>query len=199
MNELEQIIIFIEKQYKLLNQLWKKDKNYYSFNMQTSYVKDVYDNEALFNGILFYRSFIRKCSNDFVIQVSKLPFTCSVSTRIKTLNSIQFKIVNYIANHENGKIPAKKCINDILGIRVILNDEEEYSSILDFLKSSFPHLKIIFSHHGDYQAIHVYFGNELNTNFQWELQVWIKKYEEINYESHSKYKQSYTKWEKENK
>lgn len=53
----------------------------------------------------------------YAIQQEK--FSNIVNTRVKAQNSIQYKIQNYELNHENGKIALKKCLNDILGIRMI--------------------------------------------------------------------------------
>lgn len=49
-----------------------------------------------------------------------------------------------------------------------------------------------------YNAIHLYL-NKMGNNFvfSWELQIWLKKYEKSNLESHAAYKQGYTKWELE--
>lgn len=59
-------------------------------------------------------------------------------------------------------------------------------------------LKCIDSTKGEYVAIHIYFGNDDNTKFQWELQVWDEKHEISNLDSHACHKQGYTKWEKDN-
>ena len=42
-----------------------------------------------------------------------------VNIRAKTKNSIEYKIKNYIQNHENGEIPINKCLNDLFGIKII--------------------------------------------------------------------------------
>lgn len=42
-----------------------------------------------------------------------------VNIRTKAKNSIEYKIKNYIENHENGKVPINKCLNDLFGIRII--------------------------------------------------------------------------------
>ena len=62
-------------------------------------------------------------------------------------------------------------------------------------KKNFPNIKCIHAKRGEYQAIHIYFGNDDNKKFQWELQLWDKLHEESNYLSHAKHKQGYTKWE----
>lgn len=46
-----------------------------------------------------------------------------INTRVKTHNSIEYKIENYRSNHEDGKIPINKCLNDLYGIRIILSED----------------------------------------------------------------------------
>lgn len=46
----------------------------------------------------------------------------SVTSRVKAQNSIEYKIDNYCNNHENGKIPLKKCMNDLLGITDLVKE-----------------------------------------------------------------------------
>ena len=57
--------------------------------------------------------FINDNIADMVELIQKQNFLNAVSSRVKAVNSIQFKIENYEFNHENGKIPLKKCLNDI--------------------------------------------------------------------------------------
>lgn len=59
-------------------------------------------------------------------------------------------------------------------------------------------MKCLDSSKGEYVATHIYFRDG-NFNFQWELQVWSASQEKVNTISHEKYKQEYTKWEKESK
>ena len=121
-----------------------------------------------------------------------------VNIRTKAKNSIEYKIKNYIENHENGKVPINKCLNDLFGIRIICTKKIENEQIKQLVKLKFKHLKCIDSSKQDYKATHIYFRQD-NFNFQWELQIWNKEDEMNNINSHEKYKQDYIKWEKENK
>ncbi len=123
----------------------------------------------------------------------------TVNTRVKALNSIQDKIEKYENKKESGKIPIKKCLNDIFGLRIILNNSISYDEIIKYIEENYPYLKCIKAFRGSYKAIHVYFGNDDNMKFQWELQIWNKEDEHTNLISHAKHKQEYTKWEIENK
>lgn len=68
--------------------------------------------------------------------------------------------------------------------------ETQLNTLLAELKG----VKVHNSSKGDYQAIHIYFQNGNNKYFPWELQIWRKKDEQTNIESHAKHKQAYTKW-----
>lgn len=130
--------------------------------------------------------------------IDKLKLKSNVHWRTKALNSIQYKIENYEKKQEKGKVPLKKCLNDIFGIRIIFNEDINYKDINNFLKENFPNLKCIERVKDEYYAIHIYFGNNDNKRFQWELQLWNKKNESTNFISHAKHKQDYIKWEREN-
>ena len=199
MDELKILISIILQQYVSVNESWSKSEDYFPMNMKKNRVDDVYKDDALLSHIFKYRIFINDNIADMIELIQNQKFSNVVSSRVKAVNSIQFKIENYEFNHEEGKIPLKKCLNDIFGIRMIFNDDINYDELLETLKTLYPSLKCIKSIRGEYIPIHIYFGNDCNFNFQWELQIWDKKHEHSNFESHNKYKQSYTKWEIENK
>lgn len=198
MEELKKLIMLIEEQYKIINQKWMNDENYFFINMKRLKVEDVYKNEELLMDIFNYRKFINDNISEMVNSIQKQNFSNIVNTRVKALNSIQYKIHNYTIYHENGKIPLKKCLNDIFGIRMIFNEDINFENIKKFVDDNFSNLKCIKSIKGDYFAIHIYFGNDDNMKFQWELQLWDSNHFKTNLASHAKYKQDYTKWELRN-
>lgn len=63
---------------------------------------------------------------------------------------------------------------------------------------NFPEYKCIDSSKRSYIDTHIYFEKG-NFCFPWELQIWAKKDEKNNFQSHKEYKQEYTKWESENR
>lgn len=185
--ELKKLITLIQQQYDLINKKWLDDENYYPLNMKKKRVEDVYNDETLLQYVFNYRKFINDNVAEMVKLIQSKNFENVVNTRVKALNSIQYKIHNYELNHENGKIPLKKCLNDIFGIRMIFNDNINYNEVSSFIEREFSELKCISSVRGKYVAIHIYFGNDDNMKFQWELQLWDKKHEKTNLESHAKY------------
>lgn len=197
MEELEILIIRIIKENEKINDNWKKSKNYQPLNMDKKLVCDIYKNPLLLFIIFNYRNLILKTIDNPSMLFNDLNLKSEISSRLKNINSIQFKIENYYKYHQEGKIPINKCLNDILGIRIILDEYLSLNDIIKYIASKFPNLKIINSSKKDYKAIHVYIGKGNNYLFQWELQIWLKNDEFNNLISHHKYKQEYIKWEKE--
>lgn len=198
MYELTKLINLIQIQFNNINDNWIKESSYFPLNMKKMRVEDVFKDESLLLYVFNYRKYINDNVSDIITDIQEQNFINIVNTRVKALNSIQYKIQNYEYNHEAGKIALKKCLNDIFGIRMIFEEDIKFEEIYEYIKKYFPKLKCLESVRGEYYAIHIYFGNDDNFKFQWELQLWDKKHEKINLESHAKYKQDYTKWEQEN-
>lgn len=197
--ELDRLINFIQKEYIEFNEKWKKSDYYYKFNLKNNWVCDLLNNEMMLETIFNYREFINENNIQLVMDFKQFNSEISkVNIRAKTKNSIEFKIKNYNDNHENGKIPIEKCLNDLFGIRIICSQKLNYDEIVNFIRERNKKMKCIDSSKKDYKATHIYFKQD-NFNFQWELQIWNKEDETNNINSHEKYKQDYVKWEKENK
>ena len=197
--EFKCLIAFITNEYIKMNCLWRNDKLYKKINFNKILVKDIYNEKDVFETILNYRAFLNEKNIEFVENIQKFNTeNITISARVKAINSIEYKIKNYVKNHENGEIPIKKCINDLFGVRIICNEKMEYNFISEFVGSNYPKLKCINSSKKEYVATHIYF-RENNNSFPWELQIWSKDCEKSNIRSHALYKQDYTKWEAENK
>lgn len=126
------------------------------------------------------------------------------STRIKDPDSRVAKLMHYMnGKSEKGKVSINKCLNDLLGFRVWLDNFEHGKLSCSLLKEELKKQGVIVRVHdsckGDYMATHIYFNNENNKFFPWELQIWNYKDHESNIYSHSEHKQGYTKWVKEYK
>lgn len=198
LEELDKLINFIEKEYIEFNEKWKSSNYYNKINLKNNLVCDLLNNEIMLDTIFNYREFINENNIQLIMDFKQFNSEFSkVNIRTKTKNSIEFKIKNYNDNHENGKIPIEKCLNDLFGIRIICSKNLSYEEITEFIKSKHRKLKCIDSSKKAYKATHIYFKQD-NWNFQWELQIWNKENEINNINSHEKYKQGYVKWEKEN-
>lgn len=121
-----------------------------------------------------------------------------INMRIKDPESRISKITHYILGKpEEGKVEIKKCLNDLLGFRIIIDDFTHTDENIESIKREhFPkgEVRIHNSCKGEYKATHVYFQNRNNKFFPWELQIWNLADSECNKISHSVHKQGYTKW-----
>ncbi len=199
LDELENLISFIQNEYVQFNEKWQNSDYYFKFDLKNNLIVDLSENEQMLNTIFNYREFINENNIQLLLDFKRFNTkNAKVNIRTKAKNSIEYKIKNYIENHENGKIPINKCLNDLFGIRIICAEKMEYAQITELIKYKFKNLKCIDSSKQDYKATHIYF-RQGNFNFQWELQVWNREDEINNINSHEKYKQDYIKWEKENK
>ena len=200
LEELYELIIFIQKEYLEFNNKWKESNYYYEINLRKNEVCDLLNDEEMLNIIFNYREFINENNVQLVMDFQKFNSDNSrVSTRVKLKNSIEYKITNYTKSpeHGNGKIQINKCLNDLFGIRIIMEQNIEFEQVLSFV-NQYDNLKCIKALRQEYKAIHVYFKQD-NLHFPWELQIWNKQDEENNIISHEKHKQDYVKWERENK
>lgn len=194
--ELEKLIDFIQTEYLEFNKKWQSSNYYNKINLKNNEVCDLQENEELLNIIFNYREFINE--NNIQLSLDFKQFNTEkskVNIRAKNKNSIEYKLENYIKNHENGKVPINKCFNDLFGIRIICNEVLSYEQIKELIKDKYHNLKCIYSLRQEYKATHIYF-RQGNSYFPWELQVWNQIDEINNIISHEKYKQDYVKWEK---
>ncbi len=199
LEELDKLIDFIQIEYKVLTEKWEQSVYYHKINLKSNLVCDVLGNKQMLEAIVNYREFINENNIQLVMDFKQFNTDKSkISIRTKAKNSIEYKIKNYVENHENGKVPINKCFNDLFGIRIICDKELTNSQIAKIVDSKYKNLKCIDSSKETYKATHIYFKKN-NFSFQWELQIWNKINEIDNIISHEKYKQDYIKWENENK
>ena len=199
LEELDKLINFIQSEYIQLTNKWEQSDFYTKINLKSNQVCDLLENKLILDTIVNYREFINQNNIQLLMDFKKFNSeNATVNIRTKAKNSIEFKIENYIKNHENGKVPISKCFNDLFGIRIICSEELSFDEVLELINTKYNNLKCIDSTKNDYKATHIYFKKD-NYAFQWELQVWNKIDEVNNIISHEKYKQDYVRWENENK
>ncbi|MBQ2407498.1 MAG: hypothetical protein II312_12700 [Lachnospiraceae bacterium] len=196
--DLGKLIIAIQNNYDRICDIWSNIASA-QINLKKKQVIDARENAEIIDSIWKYRALVNDEIINIMFNLNMIDYEkSSVTSRVKAQNSIEFKLDNYVTNHEYGKIPLKKCMNDLLGIRIIIDDIFTYDDIKEFMDKNFPTYKCIDSSKLSYVATHLYFENG-NTFFPWELQIWMKKDERNNFASHKEYKQDYTKWERENR
>lgn len=199
LEELDKTISFIYNKFTLINNQWKRQKNYDELNMKKNKVKDILTNNKISSIIYNYHSYLFSLYNEFLAESEHLTLNNNLELRLKNYNSLQDKVNRYCLyeKHEYGEIPINKCINDILGFRLIFNQEVDFKMIRKYIHNKYKDLVCIDSSKDGYIATHIYFTKFDNYNFRWELQLWNKKDEKNNKECHEKYKQEYTTYETE--
>ena len=174
-------------------------------NLKKKQVRHVLDEEK--NILKDFLSYIENYSialneeiaiNEFGYDYSNWDFR----VRVKQQESIQNKLKYYFDDRENGKIALQKCLNDILRYRIVLNNFLEYESEFEN-KLDERNLNIRKFNHNDasetYHAYHIYFKNDNNQYFPWELQIWDITKAEENEKSHREHKdkREYLNWAKD--
>ena len=197
-DDLGKVIVAIQKDYDRICNVWNASIEK-PINLKKRLVINARENSEILNIIWKYRSLINDELISIMFNLHTIQYmNSSVTSRVKAQNSIEFKLENYFENHEDGKIPLKKCLNDLLGIRIVIDGDFTYQDVKQYMDEKFPGYKCIDSSKLSYIATHIYFENG-NSFFPWELQIWKKQDEKNNFISHKEYKQDYTKWEKESK
>ena len=176
LDELQNLMNFIQSEYIQFNKKWQNSIYYTKINLKNNLIVDLSENEEMLNAVFSYREFINENNIQLLMDFKQFNTeNAKVNIRTKAKNSIEYKITNYIKNHENGKVPINKCLNDLFGIRIICTQKIEKEQIIkSIIKPHFKNLKCIDSSKQDYKATHIYFKQD-NFNFQWELQIWNKK------------------------
>lgn len=203
------------------NSIIKTDsyKNLDKINLNKKRVDDIFSNYIVdkeFNDYIqfyinsFNNVFITndlKAVDNILSQIEEgIYFVKQARYRIKSPESIMNKLAKYTDRKENGKIKINKCLNDLFGIRFIIDDynklRREFIDYLDIRinqEGKFRNkIKLTSKGYNDispYIADHVYFSSRLNNNiFPIELQIWDSLNTELNERSHKIYKRGYMDW-----
>ena len=195
---LKLLIDNIQSLYSEVTRIWEQQRNS-KINLKKRRVCDIDRDETIYKNIMEYVNFLNEQAPDIAMKLSSVCL-CEVRSRVKIQNSIELKIHNYkTLKHESGKVPLNKCVNDLYGIRVILNSPLLFDDVDSFINKQYEgKYRCIDSSKLDYKATHIYFKKN-NYTFPWELQIWNECDRKSNLASHKKYKQGYTSWEKESK
>lgn len=197
-DELKNLIDYIQTVHAEITDEWLQGASV-KINLKKAQVSDIDIDGAIYKSIMEYVQLLNERSANIILRLSSV-CSCQVTARVKAQNSIEYKIQNYKTDrHEFGKVPINKCINDLLGVRIILESPLTFDEIHAFVEKIYQgRYRCIDSSKLDYKAVHLYFRVN-NQSFPWELQIWNRCDVESNFDSHKKYKQEYTTWEKESK
>ncbi|WP_165210668.1 hypothetical protein [Streptococcus tangpeifui] len=120
--------------------------------------------------------------------------------RGKNKESALNKLYYYRVGKSDPTIPVQKCLNDLLGFRIIINNTIDYDCLLDKIKRSDKlNIKLFRPYvrtDENYKGIHLYVKSDNNHYFPWEIQIWQKSDEISNERSHRNHKEKrqYINW-----
>ncbi|MFP3509836.1 hypothetical protein SB775_09260 [Peribacillus sp. SIMBA_075] len=196
------LMIEIIQIHKDFSQEWREVNQ---FNLKKTLIRDIVEpvddsnayfiNEEFHSVLKSYLSKIDQLTIDIDLEYTYSEYDFRL--RVKQPESIIYKLGHYNSGKtENGRFPLNKCLNDLLGFRIIMpgfiHDCELFSKMCNVFENDYK-IKYRNSSKGEYIATHIYFYGDNNKNFPWELQVWLPEDFENNYESHAKHKQEYIK------
>ena len=170
----------------------------YTINLKKKNVCDIFSINSGINKEfkVYMDSFIDGLEELYFKIISRISEEVGVNTRgrVKEPQSILYKL--YKKNEDNyGKFPVIKCLNDLLGIRIIDDSyKENINKIITYLNSIEYNVKHMERNNNGYIGYHVYFKLKKNIYFPIELQIWDSKNEQNNINSHILYKQDYIVW-----
>lgn len=141
------------------------------------------------DAILEYRFHLHESVNDYIMKANLyyLPYVY----RVKTSESILHKIERFSKREEG--YPVNAILNDLFGARIVLpsSDISVVLTQLDDWKTK-HHLKNWYvCTKNDYTGIHIYFKNQSNYYYPWELQIWDVNDVDRNITSHRLYKRGF--------
>lgn len=171
-----------------------------TFNLKRKQVRHICSEKTTIDQ--FFLDYMnRYCNELMTVQFSPVLIGLSneynLTTRIKHPDSRISKMLHYrFYKSEQGCVNLNKCLNDLFGLRIIVNDFNHTEESINYLNNLLENsaIKVHNSCKHDYKATHLYFFNGSNHFFPWELQIWNQSDFETNIKSHAQHKQGYTKW-----
>ena len=100
-DDLDKLIVFIDQEYGKLYKKWKKSSLYVPINQKKNLVKDIKEDNIVLKSILNYRQFVNENHLGFKMSLNKLLLNSEINSRVKSLNSIEYKINNYMSAKHN--------------------------------------------------------------------------------------------------
>ena len=101
LEELEKLIKFIQTEYIQFNKKWQNSDYYTKINLKDNLVINLSENEEILNAVFNYREFINENNIQLLMDFKQFNTnSAKINIRTKAKNSIEYKIKNYIENHE---------------------------------------------------------------------------------------------------
>lgn len=164
--------------------------NFLDYNLRKN-VKTVVDESGINANFLILINKYKTDLNANVTRFIDIQMTFpNLRYRIKQGESISEKLLYYMTQaHQNGEVALNKCLNDLLGFRILVPNLDVIYRCLIIDENLNRVIKIYLREDGQYKGLHIYFKNGNNKFFPWELQVWDINQAEKNESSHKKHKQ----------
>lgn len=146
------------------------------------------DNETL----AYIRRYINFINKQAALITPCFDYSILDRTRVKDPLSVKQKLESYCNKKEKGRIKTHKCLNDLFGFRVVVDDPIDCEILTKELQEIFPSEIIITnsSKLDGYKAVHVY-TPAANGHFKWELQIWDRESYDLNISLHESHKRKY--------
>ncbi|MFB0828008.1 hypothetical protein ACEU2D_00035 [Brevibacillus laterosporus] len=200
---IEELVIKISDLHKIFSEECLDDLSNRLINLKKKQVRHIIDEKTNFITEEFY-SLIQNYQeklNRLVIETD-LEYEYNgfdLRLRIKQNESIINKLFHYHkGKSEEGKIALNKCLNDLLGFRILIDDFDhncyQFNELYENIRKTCKMRKDDASK-DNYRGTHIYFLAD-NLSFPWELQVWNRADEYSNQISHQEHKskRQYIKW-----
>lgn len=203
-NKFELFVNEILKLHQSFSDNWRETSNSKLINLKKARIHTML-NEKVFNKEFleivdeYHLLLNRQFSNLSEIQYDFESEIWEIRSRVKQKDSIINKLFHYSENQAGAGYPLNKCLNDIMGYRLMIDGiditSDETQGLCEKIASK-EGLRSYYQDKNGYQGIHFYFNNSNNFNFPWELQIWSKDNELDNERLHSdhKAKRSYISW-----
>lgn len=184
----ERLILEINHSHTIISKDYFENLNIEEIEPHNAYLDQIF-NGIKIQPILDYRLNLHESINDYLMTADLKGI--DYVYRVKSSESIINKINRY--SLKDKRLLAKEVLDDILGIRILLNDEEiaEALNSLDDWKEQYGLKNWYLRDKDGYVGIHVYFKNQSNFYYPWELQIWDSKDTKSNIINHRKYKRNF--------
>ncbi|PJN91001.1 hypothetical protein [Bacillus sp. mrc49] len=206
-NVIEEIVLKIHSMHDEFSRKWKRISRMELLNLNKKQVRHVMCKTIDEREVFILDNSFYSTVKDYITELEELTIetdldftyeTFDLRLRVKQKESIVNKLKYYqVGKDGNGKYAINKCLNDLLGTRIIIDgfdhNCEQFNELCNDM-SKFIKIKKTNASKGDYKATHIYFYGESNNYFPWELQIWNPSDTTNNEISHSLHKQEYTKW-----
>ena len=163
----ERLISEINHCHTIISKDYFENLNIEEMESHNSYVGQIFNGKKV-QPILDYRLNLHESINDYLMTADLKGI--NYVYRVKTSESIINKINQY--SSKDKPLLAKEVLDDILGIRILLNAEEitEVLNSLDNWKEEYGLKNWYLRDKDGYKGLHLYFKND--SYYPWELQIW---------------------------